>query len=451
MLDVMAKSNLYDCLYSMYEELFTFGTAAMLLLDDYNDVIRGRMFTAGEYYLSMDADCRVNGFARQYWMTVGQMVKEFDLESISPSARQKYTNHQLESWVRVSHLIEENDTRVPEYNDFKNMPYRSLQWEDGTKDRHLRLGGFEEFPVIVSRWGTTTTSDIRGRGPGWDVVGDVKGLQQLVRNKYIALDKITNPPMQADSTVGTVNTLPGGVTRYSAMTPNAGVKPTYQIQIDLKHLEVAIEKTKAQISRGLYSDLFKMLIEVERGNITATEIAERQAERLNLLFSVVNKVNNEQNNPMVNRIYMMMNRVNLLPPPPKEIQGMPMHAQYISTLAQAQKMLGIGAVAQVIGFIDSQLPVDSSASDILNRDTANREYSEMTGAPAKILNSPEQAAAIRAEKRKQAELAQKQQQLMMAAEAAAKGGKAVKDMAGAQMDTGNALDKFMAANVPQGQ
>jgi hypothetical protein len=42
---IFAKSNIYEALYHSYEELCTFGTSAMFLTEDYNDVIRARSFT----------------------------------------------------------------------------------------------------------------------------------------------------------------------------------------------------------------------------------------------------------------------------------------------------------------------------------------------------------------------------------------------------------------------
>jgi len=443
MLEVASRSNIYDCFHSGYEEHLTFGTAAMLLLEDFNDVIRGRMFTAGEYFLGTGPDCRVNTFVRQYWMTVAQLVQEFGLDKVSPPTRAAFSVHQTERWGRVIHLIEPNDDRIPEYSDFKNMAYRSLQWEDGSmQNTYLRIGGFDEFPVIASRWSTTTTADAYGRSPGWDVLGDVKMLQQLQKNKLIALDKITNPPVQVDASVqGVVNMLPGGVTKFSNTMPNAGVKPAYQVQIDLNGIELCIEKTKAAISNAFYSDLFKMLIDVEHGNMTATEVAERQAEKLNMLSPIVEKLNNEQNNPFIARLYNIMNRNGLLPPPPPEIQGMELRVQYISTLAQAQKMVGVSAIEQTIAFVDSQMPIDPSVGDILNRDEANSEYANMTGVPAKMINAPDQVAKIRAEKAKQQAMMQRQQALLATAEAAKKGAGAVRDMANAPMGEGNALDK----------
>jgi hypothetical protein len=73
-MDIFAKSNIYDTLYNIYEDLGPFGTGCAIILDDYEDVIRGRSFTAGEYYLGLGHDCRVNAFGRQYWMTVDRMV-----------------------------------------------------------------------------------------------------------------------------------------------------------------------------------------------------------------------------------------------------------------------------------------------------------------------------------------------------------------------------------------
>jgi hypothetical protein len=216
MLDVFAKSNIYGGLSTLYEEVSTFGTACGFLEEDYKDVIRMRVYTIGEYYLGTGPDGRVNTFYRRFWMTVGQIVKEFGIENCTMQVQTMFRNNQPDTWIRINFLIEENDERIVQYKDYKNMPYRCVYWEDGAMmDSYLRIGGYEELPILTPRWSTTTTADAYGRSPGWKMLGDVKMLQRLQKNKLIALDKVTNPPVQVDASVqGEANMLPGGITRF---------------------------------------------------------------------------------------------------------------------------------------------------------------------------------------------------------------------------------------------
>lgn len=421
MLNVFSRSNIYDVLNSVYDELSSFGTAAAIILEDPQTIIRGRNFTIGEYWLSIGPDGRVNGFARKYWLTVGQLVKEFGIENVSPTAKTTYENSKnIDKWVAVFHLIEENDDRVPDKADFKNMPYRSIQWEDGSPhDCILRIGGYEEFPVLAPRWSTTTTADVYGKGPGWEALGAAKMLQKMQRKKLLGLDKTVDPPVQKDGMVsGEVNTLPGGVTTSSANVPNAGVRATYQVKMDINGIEGSIEKTHQKLNSIFYTDLFLMLHQSDTRQRTAREIAEKHEEKMWMVSPLLEPLESQLLDLLIDRTFAIMLRVGLIPTPPIELQGEDLKVEYISVLAQAQKMVGTTAIEQVCSFATQLSQVNTDILHKIDFDEALETYAEMVGTPAKILRTAEAVAAIRRAKQ-EAELRMKQAQSgLLAAEGA---------------------------------
>lgn len=448
---VFGKSNVYECLHILYEELATFGTAAMFLQEDYTDIIRGRSFTIGEYYLGVGPDGRVNAFVRPYWMTVAQIVKEFGFENCSQSVRSSFKNHQTERRVKVNLLIEENDRRMPEYMDWKNMPYRAFYFEEGSiEDTYLRIEGYEEFPVLAPRWALTTSADVYGKSAGWDALGDVKMLQKEQRDKLLALAKAGNPPMQADASVQNVNTLPGGLTRSSSTVPNTGVRPAYQVNPDFNGMREDILEIKKALDDAYYRDLFKGILNIDRTGVTATEIAEKKAEQLNMASPLILRITNEVCNPKIARAFAIMNRMGILPPPPREIQGQEIKIKYISIFAQAQKMVGISAIDQWVGSVYQDASVlGPSALDILNVDEKNTEKAYMYGIPAKIVASPEQIAYKKKVRAEAEARTAKAQQMAMGIELLGKGTKAAKDASETKMGSGSMLDT-MAEKMPQG-
>ena len=450
---VFAKSNIYECLHILYEELATFGTASMFLMEDFDDIIRARSFTIGEYFLGTGSDCRVNTWTRQYWMTVAQLVKEFGLESCSQSVRADFQVHNTERWVRVIHLIEENDRRIQEYKDWANMPYRSIYFEDTSmQNTYLRMEGYEEFPIICPRWALTTTADAYGKSPGWDALGNVKQLQKEHYEKLLGVAKKTNPPMQADASVQNVNTLPGGLTRSSSMTPNAGIRPAYEVNLDLSDVREDIKEIKLSLDDAYYRPLWRGILDIDKTGVTATEIAEKKAEQLNMASPLILSITNSVGNPTISRSFNIMNRLGVLPPPPRKIQNMDIKIRYIGTIAQAQKMIGISAIDQWVGGVynDAQMSGDPSAIDIIDVDEKNTEKADMLGVPARIVCSPDKMAQKRQARAEQQVQIQRAQQAQVAAEIAAKGAKAVKDAGTTPLNTGSALDK-VSSLMPGGQ
>jgi hypothetical protein len=450
--NVFAKSNVYGGLMSIYEEVGGFGTACALLEEDIDDVIRLRVYTCGEYYLGTGPDGRVNSFYRRFWMTVSQLVKEFGINNVTPQVKTMYMNQSPDTWVRVNFLIEPNDARVQELKDWMNMEYRCVYWEDGAMvDKYLRMGGFKEFPILAPRWSTVTTADSYGRSPGWKMLGDVKMLQKLQINKLIALDKVTNPPVQVDASVqGEANMLPGGITRFSAMLPNAGVKPAYQVNPDLQAIELTIEKTQNAIKEKSFANLFLMLIDAERGApITATEVTERQSEKLSVLGPVLERLEGELLNPLIERTFNIMYSRGMLLPPPQEIQDMELKVKYISILAQAQKMVGTTAMQQVLMYAQQLATVQlqlgqSEVLDNINFDEQIQQYADMLGIPAKTLNSPEVRDALRAEKRKALAKQQQAAEAQQMATTMNEGSSAAKNLGTTPVGANSALDQVLA-------
>lgn len=447
MLDVFSKSNIYSSLHTVYEEIGTFGTGCMILQEDDTEVVRARVYTMGEYYLINDENGRTSGFGRTFWHTVGQLVERFGLENCSDTVKQLHKSNETEKWVKVCHLIDENDKRIPGYLDRFNMPYRSCYWEEGAPvEKYLRVSGYEELPTLTPRWETTTTADVYGRGPGWDCLGDVKMLQKMQKQALLGLDKVVDPPIQVDSSVqGEANMLPGGVTRFSGQMANAGVKAAYEVRPDLVAIEAKIERVQEAISQAFYSNLFLMLINDDKGQMTATEVAERQSEKLQVLGPVLERLENELLNPMINRTYSIMLRRGLIPIPPKRLQGIDLNPQYISVLAQAQKMVGVTAMQQQIQITAGMATMDPQVIDNIDLDEATRASAEMLAIPAKVIRSREQVEQRRKKRDEAAAQAQQAQMAMAGAKAASDGASAVQKMATAPMGENSALEATLGA------
>ncbi len=433
MYTILNQSNCYNVLYSTYEEIGQFGPGCFLVLEDYDDIMRCISFTAGEYFLGINNKGRVNAFAREFEMSVEQLVQEFGLESCSAQVQSLWERNSIDEKIKVCHIIEENVQRDASLDDFENMPFRSVYWEIGQTDEFLAKRGYKRFPVIAPRWNTITTDDIYGDGPGWHALGAIKELQVTRKDKLMAQEKYHNPPTISDSSVdGRVNTLPGGNTKISSAVPNSGVRPAYQINLVMDSFMQALEEIKEEIDRFYFVNLFQMLINVDTGRMTATEVAERQQEKLMMLGPALHRLDEEMLTPLLTLLYGIMEDNGLLPVFPKELEGQSIKIEYTSILAQTQKALGVSKIERILGIVTAMAPIDPSAVDILDTDQVIRQSVYMEGTTVKILRDQTQVDAIR-EQRAQ------QQQAQMAMQAAEVAGKTAKNLANSPTDTESVL------------
>ena len=410
MMTVFSNSNIYQVLHSLYLEIGAFGTGAIMVMPDFDTVIRGYNFTIGEYYLGIDHTGRVDSWARQYSKTVVQMVREFGLENCSPAVQSLYNKNQLQQTRIIRHLIEPNDKRIEWRGDFRGMRWRSVQWEEaGRSDQVLRMSGFNDFPIMAPRWQVRASSDTYGRSPGWKALGDVKMLQKMERDGLLALDKVVDPPVQVLGTVEHVNLLPGGINHSSQVAPNAGVRAAYQIQPDFVALQAWVDKVISRIDKAYYADLFMMISSDDRSNVTAQEIIQRHEEKLQVLGPVIEGHESELLDPLIDRVFNIMLDAGLIPPPPIELQGQSLDVQYISVLAQAQKMVGTTSIEQYFRFVGGVASANPDVLDVANFDAGARRYGEDLLIPPELIRSEEEVQRIR--KARQAQIdAEKQAQ-----------------------------------------
>lgn len=441
MYTILARSNVYNMLHASYEELGVFGTDCMLIEEDFNDVIRAYTYTAGEYMIAMSDRLIADTAIREARYTVRQLATWFGEQSLSQRARNQLDKGNYHEKVDVTHIIEPNEGRDVDSPHRTNMPYRSVWYENDAKDDlFLREGGFHDFPVLASRWDVTGT-DTYGRSPGMVALGDVKQLQTMQLRKSQGIDKMTNPPMNAPWQLknSPITTLPGGINFVDASQGSQTLAPTYQVSMPLNELSADISMVQQRIRDAFYTDLFMMMLSSDRRSITAREVDERHEEKLIMLGPVLERLHNEKFNRLIDRLYGIMVRGNLLPPPPRDLQGQTLKVEYISALANAQQAIGLGALERTIGFGTSLAQFDPSVLDKLNMDEVMDEYGTMAGVSPKVIRENEQANAIR--QQRQAAMQQQQQ-----AAALQVGVDAAEKLSNTDMDKPSAL-KNLAQNL----
>lgn len=401
MMRVFQKSNTYRALHSMYEELGAFGTGVSILLPHPTEVIHHYPVTTGEYCLSQDAEGKVNVFYREFEMTVAQMVREFGYENCSQSVRTLYDRGTLESGITVVHAIEPRDDRDPKKMDRMNMPYRSCYFESGNNEpTFLRESGFMKFPVLAPRW-SVTANDVYGNSPGMEALPDIRQLQHEQLRKAQGIDYQTQPPLQAPTSMQgrAVNMLPGGVTFHDA-PQQQGIRTAFETNLNLQYLLNDIQDVRGRISRSFYEDLFLMMQNDLRSNMTAREIQERHEEKLLMLGPVMERLQNELLEPLIDLTFDSMVEQNLIPPAPEELGGMNLGVEFVSVLAQAQRAVGSSSVDRFLGNLGAVAQMRPDVLDKLNSDVLVDKYADMLGVDPNIIVSTEKAEALRAARNK---------------------------------------------------
>lgn len=446
---VLAQSNFYDSAHSSYMEL-PFGQSPLAVFYDPVKGVRFQHMTIGTYALGVDGYGKVDTFARKYEMTLRQIVECFGKENIPAQMQNLVENeNQLSKKYEVNWIVEPNNDVLPDKIDRLNMPYRSIYWLDKSEDNEfLYVGGFEEWPVPTARY-LITGNEAYGRGPGWFAEGDSKMLQLLKKDFLTAVELSIKPPMKGSAQLlnnGGINLIPGGLTPVQDQV-NQFVEPLFNVNLNLNDAKEEIIRTEDSIKRSYSADLFLMLDNLDNNRMTAREVMERTQEKLQQLGPVTERMQNEFLTLIIARVYNIIDRAGGFPPIPDELVDIiseeDIEVDYISPLAQAQKMSGLVNIEQAIAFVGQMAQIWPEVTKKVDPFGTISKYFENVGAPAIIQRSNEDAMELMAQEQEEMARQQQLQEGLAMAQAAAPAADAAKNLTEAAQSTNPALSSWL--------
>jgi len=150
--------------------------------------------------------------------------------------------------------------------------------------------------------------------------------------------------------------------------------------------------------------------------MTATEVIQRNEEKMRLLGPVLGRLQSELLKPLIDRVFNILLRANMLPQAPDFLSGRDVEIEYVSPLAKAQKSSELNSIMRAIEILGSLANV-APVFDYVNFDNLVRHLAEIVGVPQKILKSQSQVNSERQQKEQQAQQAQQMQQMQQVAQA----------------------------------
>lgn len=451
MFDVFHRSNLYKCLPICYEDLGSFGVAAMLVDRDYEDVIRCYPLPVGTYCLASSGRGSIDTMFRELRLTVAQVVGRWGDGSASARVREAWRDGRYDDPVDILHVIEPNRDHDPSRAEARFKRYRSLYFERDTDDGDgcLSESGYDEFPVLCPRW-RTVGEDVYGYSPAMKSLGDIKQLQFFEEVSADAFEMQVDPPMVGPSALRTQpRKLEPGATVYLDIPQGmTGFQPAHVPTVNFEQVDVKISRLEQRIGRAFFNDLFLMMLSDQRNaRATATEVQELREEKMLQLGPVLESLQDELLDPLIKRTFAVMVEAGLVEAPPDELAGAPLRVEYLSILSQAQKLVGLGGLERLAAFSGQLAQVWPQVTDKFDADAALEEAGDMLGTPAKVLRSGDELDAVRQARAQQESAAQAAASAGPIAQAAG----AARDLSQTDVtDQGSALSQLLAGMTAGG-
>lgn len=330
---VFANSNVYQSLRIMFEDAAAFGTGTMIVDEDDTEVVHCNVMTCGEYALANGLDGRADTLCRYIYKTTADLMSEFEEKLIPEAIREQYENGKFDEWHKVCHMITPNyDVKISPTS--KGKSWLSLYWLDEGGEGFLKEAGYKRNPIISLRWSKTTTADIYGVGVGGRILGDLRQLAKLEQDKCLAVDLLTFPPVQVNTSVqGKINLNPKGITRYVGNEP--AVNPVERMAMDLNALQNSINELQMRIERAFYKDIFVMIMQATREK-TAYEVDALLSEKMLMIGPLYENIKYEVLLPLLSYTFNAAISIGRIPDPPEDFDE-DIDIDFFTMVSQAQR------------------------------------------------------------------------------------------------------------------
>ena len=389
MMRAITMSNFETEVHEMYVDLVVFGTGCMFVEMDKKSM-RFSTRHISEFYVAEDQFGIVDTVFRKYVLPARQAVQRFGIENVSTFIQKRFEKKPDEE-VTVLHCVMPRKERDPTKQDNKNMPFASMYICMETK-MVMQESGFQEFPYVVPRF-LKATGEVMGRSPAMVALPDVKMLNLMSKTIIQAAQKLIDPPLLVpdDGFLLPVRTQPGGLNFFRSgtrdtITPlNTGANIPIGLNME--------EQRRSAIRSAFYVD---QLLTGGSPNMTATEVVQRQEERMRVIGPVLGRLMNEMLRPMIDRVFALMLRADMLAPPPEILQGLDVDVEYVSPLARAQKSSSLNSTMKALEIL---LPLAQAlpVADHINADGLVNHVMDSLGVPKKVVKPQSEVDAAREE------------------------------------------------------
>jgi hypothetical protein len=325
-----ATDRLFQCRYAPHvgagvqfsqdrRQLGLYGTGP-LLIDDWSG--RGLYYRAlhmSECFIAEDFRGRVDTIHRKFSLSARQAKQMFGDDNLPEDMRKAcYDPNKQETRFDILHVVRPNEKVEPQKFDWRGKPVASRYVAIEAK-WIIRQGGYHSMPIAVSR-NVSSPAEVYGRSPAMEMLGSIKGVNQMVRTILRAGHKAVDPALafHDDGDISRLVTKPGGLNPglvdeagrlLVAAVPGGG---------DVRFGFELVESERQPIRIAFLEDFFRILTDPS-DRMTATQVLEMVAKQGVLLQPFADRYETEKLGVMVERELDILMREQQIDPMPDEM------------------------------------------------------------------------------------------------------------------------------------
>lgn len=392
-LAALNSSNFDSEIQEAYIDLLGFGTACIEVQEsDRGTGIVFRTHQPGRFVIAEDEFGFVDTVFIELELSIAAAAKRWGLENLSERSQRLFQSNPDERITVIHAIFPRDDVAVPGEAPTRR-PVASVVIEAGTgsSSAHvIREGGFHEMPVMVARW-RKLSGEVYGRGPGIDVLPDIRSLNKAVKLRFEAWVLALAPPIMTldRAVIGEVRLKAFGRTHVRDIN---AIKPLeVGSRFDVSNFEE--EKIRAAIRNGFFIDLFAMA-EKPGTPVSATEIAARLQQMQRVMGPVVSRLQAELISPLINRVFRILFRRREIPPAPAPLMETGIDIVLEGPLARIMRLTDVESTNQFLLLVVPLAQVNPAVLSKIDFFEVVDVLARATGVPARVVRPTEEAVQL---------------------------------------------------------
>lgn len=411
--------------HEAYLDLGAFGNTCVFVNDVVGKPITFSTFHMGECVFAENEEGYVDTMFREYVRTAAQLEERFGYDSLPKELQDDIAKNPYKEHTVVQAIYPRKDwdpvSLAPERRRYATAFFmKKPLWI-------FPVSGYYEVPFAAARW-YKSSGEWYGRGPAMDSLPDIKMVNDMMKTVIKGAQKFVDPPLQMpdEGFIMPINLTPSSINYYRAgskdriepiLAPNSA-RPDLGLEM--------IDNRRQQIIRAFFADWMQLK---EGPQMTATEVLQRQEDRMRLIGPMVGRMQSEFLGPIIQRVFAIAIRRGMVEPPPvdlREVGGL--RIEYTSPVVQAQKNVRLFTLTRLFESIAPLAQVKPEILDNMDGDGVFKWMHHLLDAPMEALMRPEQVRQIRADRAQQ-------QATMAEAEALRNAGAGMKSLMSASAGT----------------
>ena len=169
-----------------------------------------------------------------------------------------------------------------------------------------------------------------------------------------------------------------------------GISPVYEVNPRILELKTEKDELKQIIKEHFYNDLFAMILSTAQRGRTATEVNELKEEKMVLLSPLLEQIHTSLKQILF-WIYDEEIKTGILEPLNKNDSNAQFQIEFVSTLAQAQKVANISSMERFTTFVSNIAnSIDPILKQKLNAEKIIEDYATFANiSPSQLVSKTE--------------------------------------------------------------